>query len=99
MAVQIGTLRPTVARPSLHQPAWLGLAGIVTALLFTAMSLVGRVRGVQDGLPAAAVGRAVDGCVIETTYVLAETNYTLVPVLVCWDRDANLQVPSPERAH
>jgi hypothetical protein len=97
MAVQIGTLRPIVARPTLYLPAWFGLAGVVTALLFSVLVLVGSSRVVSAGLAAAAVGRAAGGCVIETTYVPTEVSYAPVPALVCWDHDDNLQVLSPER--
>jgi hypothetical protein len=98
MAVQIGTLTQVPVRKTVHLPAPLCVAAAVAALLILALSLVAPMRVVQDGLSAATVGRPADGCVIETSYTQTETGYTSMPAVVCWDRDANLQVLSPERA-
>jgi hypothetical protein len=97
MAVQIGTLTSVPARQDVRLPARLYVVAAVAALLVMALSLVGPVRVVQDGLSVATVGRAADGCIIDTMYVPTETSYLPVSALVCWDRDANLQVLSPER--
>jgi hypothetical protein len=98
MAVQIGTLTHVPVRQDVRLPARLYVAAAVAALLVMVLSLVGPIRVVQDGLSVATVGRAADGCVIEATYLPTETSYLPVSALVCWDRDANLQVLSPERA-
>ena len=97
MASRLSTLRPTTVPPTIHVVECLYLAAAVGTLLVVGMFLVGADRMVRDALTTAAVSRAGDGCIIESTYVPTATSYTLVPALMCWGPDHNLQVISPER--
>jgi hypothetical protein len=97
MASRLSTLRPLIVPPTIHVVECLYLAAAVGTLVVVGMLLVGAGRMVRDTLTTSAVSRAGDGCVIETTYVPTATSYTLVPALVCWGPDDNLQVISPER--
>jgi hypothetical protein len=73
------------------------LAAAVGTLLVVVTLLVGAGRMARDAGTISAVSRAGDGCIIETTYLPTATSYTLVPSLVCWGPDDNLQLISPER--
>lgn len=97
MAVQFGTLTRVPVRQTVYLSTRLYAVAAVAALLVLALSLVGPVRVLRDGLFLATAPRAADGCIVETTYVPTETSYVPVSTLVCWDPDANLQVLSPER--
>jgi hypothetical protein len=97
MTSRLSTLRPTTVPPTIPVVECLYLATAVGTLLVVGMLLVGAGRMVRDALTPSAVSRAGDGCIIETTYVPTATSYTLVPALVCWEPNDNLQVISPER--
>jgi hypothetical protein len=90
MTSRLSTLRPTTVPPTIPVVECLYLATAVGTLLVVGMLLVGAGRMVRDALTPSAVSRAGDGCIIETSY-------TLVPALVCWEPNDNLQVISPER--
>jgi hypothetical protein len=98
MASRLSTLRPTTVPPTIHMVECLYLAAAVGTLLIVGMLLVGAGRMVRDALSTSAVSRAADGCIIESTYVPTTTSYTVVPALVCWGPDDNLQVISPRVA-
>ena len=73
MARRPSTLRPTTVPPTIPVVECLYLATAMGTLVVV-MLLVGAGRMVRDALTASAVGRAGDGCVIETTYVPTATS-------------------------